>query len=144
MPIYIKVSLPDRNIFNELVDEIIQICYNNRDVKIFRQRREEKFMETIDNSLFPIRMGMHIFLGLLALLVFGLQFIRYRKWHHLVMAIAMPSTLLPYLVNSMDFFYGLGIAEFGALILSCILTVTVDKTNEPEPEPEAREEENGT
>ncbi len=84
-------------------------------------------METVDNSLFPIRMGMHIFLGLLALLVFGLQFIRYRKSHHLVLAIALPCTLLPYLIHSMSFFYGLGIVEFAALILSCVLSVTVDK-----------------
>lgn len=99
-------------------------------------------METIDNSLFPIRMGMHIFLGLLALLIFGLQFIRYRKWHHLILAIAMPCTLLPYLINSMDFFYGLGTAEFAALILSFILAVTVDRKKASASE--SKEEENAS
>ena len=89
-------------------------------------------METVDNSLFPIRMGMHIFLGLLALLVFGLQFIRYRESHHLVLAIALPCTLLPYLIHSMSFFYGLGVVEFAAMILSCVLSFTVDKNKNPE------------
>ena len=84
-------------------------------------------MDAMDNSLFPIRMGMHIFLGMLALLVFGLQFIRYRKSHHLVLAIALPCTLLPYLTDNINFFYGVGVAEFIALILSFILSVTVDK-----------------
>ena len=104
-------------------------------------------METMDNSLFPIHMGMHIVLGMLALLVFGLQFIRYRKSHHLVMAIALPCTLLPYLVNNMKFFYALGVAEFIALILAFVLSVTVDKNKNPEPaseqtDSEAKQEEN--
>ncbi|MBR0485947.1 MAG: hypothetical protein IJJ69_14420 [Oscillospiraceae bacterium] len=104
-------------------------------------------METIDNSLFPIRMGVHIVLGLLALLVFGLQFIRYRKSHHLVMAIALPCTLLPYLVNSMNFFYTLGVAEFIALILAFVLSMTVDRNKNSEPvsenaESKAEQEEN--
>ena len=104
-------------------------------------------METIDNSLFPIHMGMHIVLGMLALLVFGLQFIRYRKSHHLVMAIALPCTLLPYLVDSMSFFYGLGVVEFIALILAFVLSVTVDKNKNPEPVPrqsESEQEENAS
>jgi len=89
-------------------------------------------MDAMDNSLFPIRMGMHIFLGMLALLVFGLQFIRYRKSHHLVLAIALPCTLLPYLTDNMNFFYGIGVAEFAALILSFILSVTVDRNKNSE------------
>lgn len=88
-------------------------------------------IETVDNSLFPIGMGMHIFLGMLALLVFGLQFIRYRKIHYLILAIALPCTLLPYLVNSMDFFYGLGVVEFLAVISAGILAITVDREKEP-------------
>ncbi len=101
-------------------------------------------METVGNALFPIRLGMHIVLGMLALLVFGLQFIRYRKSHHLVLAIALPCTLLPYLVNSINFFYGIGVAEFAALILSLILSLTVDRKKNPEPAPqtETEQEEN--
>jgi len=97
-------------------------------------------METVDNALFPIRMGMHIVLGLLALLVFGLQFIRYRKSHHLVLAIALPCTLLPYLWNNMSFFYGVGIAEFIALILSFILSLTVDRNKESDTKSPKQEE----
>ena len=81
----------------------------------------------MDNALFPIHIEMHIVLGLLAFLVFGLQFIRYRKSHHLILAIAMPCTLLPYLTDNMSFFYGIGVAEFVALILSVILSLTVDR-----------------
>ena len=97
-------------------------------------------MDAMDNSLFPIRMGMHIFLGMLALLVFGLQFIRYRKSHHLVLAIALPCTLLPYLTDNMNFFYGIGVAEFAALILSFILSITVDRNKNTESAESEQEE----
>ena len=97
-------------------------------------------MDAMDNSLFPIRMGMHIFLGMLALLVFGLQFIRYRKSHHLVLAIALPCTLLPYLTDNINFFYGVGVAEFAALILSFILSITVDRNKNTEPAESEQEE----
>jgi len=96
--------------------------------------------ETI-NSLFPIRMGLHIFLGLMALLVFGLQFIRYRKSHHLVLAIAFPCTLIPYLSDSMTLFYVVGVAEFIAMFLSFILSFTVDK---PKPGSSSDSHEEGT
>lgn len=95
----------------------------------------------MDNSLFPIRMEMHIVLGMLALLVFGLQFIRYRKSHHLVLAIALPCTLLPYLSDNINLFYGVGIAEFAALVLALLLSVTVDRNKKAETVPEETEQE---
>ena len=75
---------------------------------------------------------VQIILSLLSFLVFWMQFIRYRKSHHLVLAIALPCTLLPYLIHSMSFFYGLGVVEFAAMILSCVLAFTVDKNKNPE------------
>ena len=81
----------------------------------------------MSNSYFPIRLGVHLLLALLALLVFGMQFIRFRKSHYLVLAIALPCTLLPYLSDSTPFFYTVGVAEFVALIASFILSNTVDR-----------------
>lgn len=81
----------------------------------------------MSNSYFPIRLGVHLLLALLALLVFGMQFIRFRKSHHLILAIALPCTLLPYLSDSTTFFYTVGVAEFAALIASFILSNTVDR-----------------
>lgn len=86
----------------------------------------------MDNSFFPISLTLHIILALLALLVFGMQFIRYRKSHHLVLAIALPCTLLPYLSDNQTFFYIIGVFEFAALILSAILSHTVDRDPEEE------------
>lgn len=85
----------------------------------------------MDNSFFPISMTMHIFLALLAFLVFGMQFIRFRKSHHLVLAIALPCTLLPYLSDNQTFFYMVGVFEAVALILAAVLSQTVDRDKEP-------------
>lgn len=94
----------------------------------------------MDNSYFPIRIELHIVLALLAFLVFGLQFIRYRKSHHLVLAIALPCTLLPYLSQSRILFYAVGIGELAALAASAILARTVDKEKEPAPKQEDEQE----
>lgn len=84
----------------------------------------------MDNSFFPISMTMHIILALLALLVFGMQFIRYRKSHHLILAIALPCTLLPYLSDNQTFFYTVGVFEGVSLLLAAILSQTVDREKE--------------
>jgi hypothetical protein len=84
-------------------------------------------IRNMENSLFPIKFQVHIVLALLALLVFGLQFIRFRKSHHLVLAIAFPCTLLPYLTDNMTFFYMVGLGEAAALLMALIMAKTVDK-----------------
>jgi hypothetical protein len=92
------------------------------------------------NTLYPIELKMHIILVLLAVLVFGLQFIRLRKKYYLVLAVAMPLSLLPYLVDSDAFFYGIGIVEALALIGALVLAKAVDRDpKEPEQPAEALE-----
>ena len=93
----------------------------------------------MENSFYPIHFGMHIILALLALLVFGLQFLRFRKIHHLILAIALPCTLLPYVAPSQTFFYGVGIAELAALVVSFVLAETVDRDKGDDEEDEDAE-----
>ncbi|MDE5885052.1 MAG: hypothetical protein K2H29_08285 [Oscillospiraceae bacterium] len=82
----------------------------------------------VANSLFPIEMNFHIILAVIALIVFIIQFVRYRKSHYLLLAVAFPCSLLPYLnQENLMLFHGVGIFEFTALILSAILSVTIDK-----------------
>ncbi len=84
----------------------------------------------MENTLFPISMEMHIGFALFALFVFGLQFIRLRKKYYLVLAAAIPCSLLAYVVDNTTFFYALGIAEGAALVLAFILAKTVDRDKE--------------
>lgn len=97
----------------------------------------------MENTLFPISMEMHIGFALLALLVFGLQFIRLRKKYYLVLAVALPCSLLAYVIKDMTFFYALGIAEGVALLVAFILAKTVDRDKNPKEEP-AEEQESAT
>ena len=70
---------------------------------------------------------VQIMLVLICFLVFGLQFIRYRKSHHLILAIAVPCTLLLYLWDNPVFFYSMGVAEATAVILALIFANTIDR-----------------
>ncbi len=81
----------------------------------------------MENTLFPISMEMHIGFALIALLVFGLQFIRLRKKYYLLLAIAIPCSLLAYVIDNTTFFYALGIAEAIVLLIAFILAKTVDR-----------------
>lgn len=96
----------------------------------------------MENSLFPIKLGIHIVFALAALLVFGLQFLRYRKKYHLVLAVAIPLTLLPYLAeDNMSLFYAVGVVDALALIGALILAKTVDRDPETETDAEAADSE---
>lgn len=81
----------------------------------------------MDSTLFPIKPEMHIIFALISLLVFGMQFIRYRKKYHLLLAIGIPCSLLPYLSDNKMLFYGVGIAEVVLLIAALVLAKTVDR-----------------
>ena len=70
---------------------------------------------------------IQIILSLLSLLVFGLQFIRYRKSQYLIFAIAVPCTLLLYLWDDPVFFYSLGVAELTAVVLALLFANTIDR-----------------
>lgn len=84
----------------------------------------------MENTLFPIEMKVHIIFALISLFVFGMQFIRLRKKYHLLLAIAIPASLLAYVIDSRVFFYALGIAEGAALIAALVLAKTVDRDKE--------------
>ena len=84
-------------------------------------------MDTTFYPYFTISVQVHIVLAVLALLVFGSQFIRSRKWYYLVLTIALPCTLLPRLSNSQTFFNIVGVCEGVALLLAFLLSRTVDR-----------------
>ncbi len=85
----------------------------------------------MENTLFPVEIGIHIAFALAALVVFGLQYLRFRKKYHLVLAIAIPLSLLPYLAeDNMTLFYAVGAIDALALIAALVLSKTVDKDPE--------------
>ncbi len=81
----------------------------------------------MENTLFPIAMEVHIVFALISLIIFGMQFIRLRKKYYLVLAVAIPCSLLAYVIPSSSFFYWLGVAEAAAMLVALILAKTVDR-----------------
>ena len=79
----------------------------------------------LDPTLFPIAMDKHIIFAVASSLFFLLQFIRTRKLYQLIMAVAIPASLLIYLApENTTFFYGVGIAE-AVLMLLAFVTGTI-------------------
>lgn len=78
----------------------------------------------MNEVFFPIGMNAHIILSLAALLVFGLQFVRFRKPRFLILAVILPITMIPHFVNSRLLFNIIGVIEAVCLAVVCILYIT--------------------
>ncbi len=79
----------------------------------------------MESTLFPIGMEKHIIFCVVAALFFIIQFVRTKQWYQLVMAAAIPLSLLIYIdEENTALFYGVGILEAvllcGALVLSIV------------------------
>lgn len=75
----------------------------------------------MDASIFPLTFEKHILFGILACLFFLLQFWRTRNWYELVLAAAMPLSLLIYVSEEKAWFYSIGILEGLLLIAAFVL-----------------------
>ncbi|MBE6862487.1 MAG: hypothetical protein E7497_06280 [Ruminococcus sp.] len=89
--------------------------------------------EVMQPTLFPFPFEAHIVFAILALVFFVFQFTREKKPYQLIMAIAVPFSLVLWLSESQTLFYAVGIIEavllFAALITSIIFR---DKSSDKE------------
>lgn len=78
----------------------------------------------MDITVFPISMEKHIIFSVIASAFFLLQFGRTKRWYQLVMAFAIPASLVIYMNPANDMlFYGVGIGEGVLLLLALILNI---------------------
>ena len=78
----------------------------------------------MEKTLFPITMEKHIIFCAVAAVFFLLQFIRTKRIYQLILAIAVPISLLIYIAPENEtLFYGVGIAEAALLLLAFILNI---------------------
>lgn len=78
----------------------------------------------MDMTLFPISMEKHIIFCVAALIFFLVQFIRTKRWYQLILAIAIPASLLIYLQPENEtIFYAVGIGEAVILALAFIINL---------------------
>lgn len=79
---------------------------------------------TLESTLFPISMEKHIIFCIVAAIFFILQFVRTKQWYQLVMAAAIPLSLLIYIdEENMTLFYGVGILEAVLLCAALVLNI---------------------
>ncbi len=79
---------------------------------------------TMETSLFPVSMEKHIIFAVIAAVFFLLQFVRTKQLYQLVMAAAIPLSLLIYIdTENMTLFYGVGILEAVLLCTALVLNI---------------------
>lgn len=83
----------------------------------------------MSGNVFPLPFSTHLIFVAVAFLFFMIQFVRMRKKYQIILAIAVALTMLIYMKDTKMWFYGLGIMEFGLLIIA-FATSFLDKKNE--------------
>lgn len=78
----------------------------------------------MNTNIFPLPFSAHLIFSIFAFAVFLFQFIRVRRPYQLMMAAAIPATLLIYVNDSKAWFYGIGIAE-AVLIIASVVSVFI-------------------
>lgn len=82
----------------------------------------------MDSNIFPLPFTTHIVFAAVAFLFFIVQFVRTKYKYEPVMAMAVAATMLIYLKDNKMWIYGIGILEFGLLIIALVLSVAEKKS----------------
>ena len=78
----------------------------------------------MEPTIFPIGQDKHLIFCILATLLFVLQFARTKRWYQLVMAIAIPASMLIYVQpENKTIYYAVGILEAVLLLLAMVLNI---------------------
>lgn len=77
-------------------------------------------------SLFPFPFKMHLIFGIFGAVFFAYRFFTQKRPFQLIMAVAIPLSLIVWLSESKTLFYGLGIVE-AILILAAVVTSFIFK-----------------
>lgn len=87
--------------------------------------------EVIQPNLFPFPFQHHLIFCCIAMVFFAYLYVKYKKPHQLVMAIAIPLTLVLWISESRMLFYAIGIIEVLMLITAFVLSI-IHKKKHPE------------
>ena len=79
----------------------------------------------MNGNIFPLPFSAHLIFAVVAFVFFLIQFIRVRYKYQLVMAVAV--AMLIYLKDTKLWFYGIGILEFGLLIIALVAAISEKK-----------------
>lgn len=77
----------------------------------------------MDSSIFPLPFAAHMIFVAIAFTFFLIQFIRLRYKYQLILAVASTCSALIYFQNTKTWFYGVGLVEFGLLLLALVMAI---------------------
>ena len=82
----------------------------------------------MNESIFPVSETRHLIFCIIACVFFLLQFLRTKRWHQLILAVAIPLSMLVYIdPESKALFYGVGIAELVLLTAALVIGIVQGK-----------------
>jgi hypothetical protein len=91
----------------------------------------------MDSNIFPLPFSMHLVFALIAFAVFMFQFWRLKRPYQIIMALAVPATLLLYISDSKAWFYTIGVIE-AVLIVAAIVSAFICRKGRKNPEKEQK------
>ena len=83
----------------------------------------------MNNNIFPLPFTAHLVFSCIAFLFFIIQFARVKHKHQLIMAVAVPATLLLYVNSNKTWFYIIGFGEL-ILLIAALITAIIEKRKE--------------
>ncbi|MDY4414672.1 MAG: hypothetical protein SPE43_09970 [Ruminococcus sp.] len=87
--------------------------------------------EVLQPNLFPFPFQHHLIFCCVALVFFVFLYMKYKKPHQLIMAIAIPFSLVLWISTSRVLFYAVGIIEVILLITALVLNI-IHRKKHPE------------
>ena len=87
--------------------------------------------EVLQPTLFHFPFQHHLIFCCVALVFFGYLYMKYKKPHQLIMAIAIPFSLVLWISTNRVLFYAVGIIEVILLITALVLNI-IHKKKHPE------------
>ena len=87
--------------------------------------------EVLQPNLFPFPFQHHLIFCCVALVFFGYLYMKYKKSHQLIMAVAIPFSLVLWISTNRVLFYAVGIIEVILLITALVLNI-IHRKKHPE------------
>lgn len=76
----------------------------------------------MDTSIFPLPFTIHLAFACISFLVFLYQYTRNKRKYQMIMAIAIPATLLLYVNTSKTWFYIIAFAELAMMLVAIVFS----------------------
>ncbi|MDR0918063.1 MAG: hypothetical protein LBM93_02260 [Oscillospiraceae bacterium] len=80
----------------------------------------------MNNAVFPFSFTTHLIFAIFCAIFFMAQYARLKYKYHIIMAFAIPLSLLVYIAENKVFFYAIGITEL-VLLIVCAVNISVER-----------------